>query len=492
MEPIVLTTCLAKNLDLISANAPANFNFKVRDLILKGDIKCSVLYINGISKKEDIEDRIIYPLLFKVDCDVTILSLSVSYIAQKFITISDTELTSDVNLISQSLKMGKTVVLFENQNTAIICNTTKSNSKATADAKIEESIRGHKSSFVEVLEMNIGLVQEKLKNNQLKIDKYVFGEDNNSEAALLYMDNKIDPNILKKIKDKLNTMKTSYVPDTGYVSQLIEKSPFSIFPQTRTTEKPEKVVSNILQGKAAIMINGSPYAIILPVVFIEFFQGFEDYSNRIILANFDRIIRILSVLLVLTLSPIYLVLLQYNAELVPLNLIKIIIISRKDIPLPPFLEIILMEIIVEFLREGGLRLPSVIGQTLSIVGGITLGQAAIEAGMVSPTTLIVVTLTVLSTFVIPNYEMSLCIRLLRFYVLIMAQILGFLGVILALFSIIAHLMHLESFGIPYFSPLAPMRQGDLKDSIFRFPLTSINRLPASFTNRKGNRGNGQK
>lgn len=484
MDTKILSNNIEKNINLISANTPVNFNFKIKELLLKGDIKCRVLYLDGICDKTQIEERIIRPLLFHLDCDIKNIESPVSYISQKYITISDTLLSSDVNSIAQSIKKGDSIVLIENENVAIICKTSKSNFSSNAETKIEESIRGEKSAFVETIDINLSFIQEKYKNKDLKIEKFNLGEENDSEAALIYVDHIIDKKILKRLREKLREVEELYIPDTGFLSQFIEKRPFSIFPQTKTTEKPEKVISDIVQGKAAILINGCSYAIILPVMFVEFFQGFEDYSNRILLANFDRFVRILSVILVLTVAPIYLVLLKYNAELVPLDLIKIIIISRKDIPLPPFLEIFIMEIIIEFLREGGLRLPSVIGQTLSIVGGITLGQAAVEAGMVSPTTLIVVTLTVLATFVIPNYEMSLCIRLLRFYVLIMAQLLGFLGVVLALFSITTHLMSLESLGVPYFSPLAPLRNEGLKDSIFRFPLKSIERIPPSLKKRK--------
>ncbi|WP_051280430.1 spore germination protein [Anaerovorax odorimutans] len=487
MDTLVLTKNLNKNINLISANTPSNFNFKIRDLILKDNIKCNVLYINGITNKEDIEDRIIYPLLFKIDYDINTLSSKMDYISQKYISIDDIEISSDIKNISKNLKCGKSVVLIENEDKAIICNTSKSNFKSVSEAKIEESIRGEKSTFVDFIEINIGLIQEKLKNDNLKIENYILGNKNNSQAALIYMEDLIDLKVLNKIRSKLNNIKTSYLPGTGYLSQFIDKSNFSVFPQTKTTEKPDTVVSDLLQGKAAILINGCAYAIILPVVFLEFFQAYEDYSNRLLLANFDRFIRILSLILILTISPIYLVLLQYNAELVPINLIKIIIISRKDIPLPPFLEILLMEIIIEFLREGGLRLPSIIGQTLGIVGGIILGQAAIQAGMVSPTTLIVVTITVIATFVIPNYEMSLSIRFLRFYILIMAQFLGFFGIIVALFSIVVHLMNLESLGVPYLSPFAPMRQKDLKDSIIRYPLKYLARVPATFRKKKGNK-----
>ncbi|WBW95644.1 spore germination protein [Oceanirhabdus sp. W0125-5] len=480
----LLSKDLEKNIDMISAEVPENYNFIKRKLVLKGEVRCSILYLSGIAKRDEIEERIIEPLLFQIDCDIKKLSSPASYLSERYIIISSTELSSNINYISEMIKGGNTVVLLENEDTAIICSTYRSNFKKAADSKIEETIRGEKSAFVEVMGINISLLQEKLKNKNFKIEKFVLGEENKSEAALIYMDNIIDKEILNKLRKQIEGIKTSYLPDTGYLAQFIDKKPFSIFPQSKTTEKPDKVVSDLLQGKAALLLNGCSYVVVFPVVFIEFFQGFEDYSNRFLLSSFDRILRLMAVLLILTLSPIYLVLLKYNIYLIPLDLIKIIVMSRKDIPLPPFLEILLMEIIIEFLREGGLRLPSVVGQTLSIVGGIILGSAAIEAGIVSPTTLVVVSITVISTFLIPNYEMSLSIRLLRFYILILAQIFGFLGVIIGLFSITAHLMKLESIGIPYFSPFAPMRHRDLKDSFIRFPLKYINRIPVSFRKRR--------
>jgi len=484
MNTVVLTKKIEENVKIISLHVPNNANFKTKELILKGDVKCYVLYISGISKKEDIEDHIITPLLFKIDTDLNNLSSPILEISRKYLTISNTEISSNIHLISEAIKSGKTIILIDNENKVIICDTATSNFKKVANSKIEESIRGENSAFVEVLPVNIGLIQEKLKNSNLRIENYVFGDENKCEAALMYMEKSIDPKVLNELKNKLKKIKASYIPDTGYLSQLLEKNTLTVFPQSKTTEKPDKVISDIIQGKAAILINGCSYAIVMPVVFIEFFQTFEDYSNRLSLANFDRFIRVIAVIIVVTFSPIYLVLIKYNAELVPLDLIKIIAASRLGIPIPPFLEIILMEIIIEFLREGGLRLPSIVGQTLSIVGGIILGQAAIQAGIVSPTTLIVIAVTIISTFVIPNYEMSLSIRLLRFYVLVCAQFLGFFGLAIALFSIIAHLMNLESLGIPYFSPFAPMRHSGLKDGIVRYPLRDINRVPVIYKWRK--------
>ncbi len=483
MNTCILSKDLQKNIDLISKNAPANFNLKTRELILKNNTKCMIIYIRGISKKERIEEYIITPLLFRLDCDIRTVSFPIEYISKRFIAIDDVELSSEIDHISQSLKKGRAILLIENSDQALICNTTESNFQKTSTPKIEETLKGEKSAFGENLNGNISLIQEKFKNDDLRIKKYVLGEVNHCEVALIYMENVIEPTVLNKLTSKLENIKESYIPDTGYLAQFIEKRPFSIFPQSKTTEKPNTVISDIIQGKAAIFVNGCAYAIVLPVIFIEFFQAFDDYSNKLISANFDRMLRLLGMIIILTASPIYLVLISYNVELIPLDLIKLVTISRKDIPLPPFLEIILMEMIIEFLREGGLRLPSLVGQTLSIVGGIILGESAVRAGIVSPATLVVVAVSVISTFLVPNYEMSLSIRLLRFYMLILGQLYGLFGVIIGLFSILAHLMSLESLGVPYFTPFAPMRFKDLKDSVVRYPLKYINNVPVSFKRR---------
>lgn len=479
-----LTTDLKKNKHLIYSFLASNYHLRCRDIILKGNVNCLIIYIDGITDKDCIEEHIIAPLLFKIDTKLGNISSLAYYISKRYISINSTEISKEVKHICERLKKGQTIVLFDNEDNAIICDTFKDSFRKVSDAKIEENIRGAKSAFVENIKINISMIQEKLINNNLRIEKYVFGKENNIEGALIYLEGVIDNKILTRLKSKLKSVKANYIPDTGMLMQYMEKHPYSVFPQYKTVEKPDKAVSDIIQGKAIIIIDGCSYAVTLPVVFIEFFQAFEDYSNKIVLANFDRFIRLLALIIILLASPLYLVLISYNIDLIPQDLIYIISESRKDIPLPPFIEILLMEIVIEFLREGGLRLPSMVGQTLSIVGGIILGQAAINSGFVSPTTLVVISVTVICTFLIPNYEMSLTIRLCRFFILILAQLLGLFGIMIGLFAIIAHLISLESLGVPYFSPLAPVRYNDLQDTLVRGRLKDIGRVPKSFRRRK--------
>lgn len=480
MPKVYLSKSMANNLDLIAKNIPLNSNFIIREIILNPNIKCSILYINGLANQTYVEDSIIHPLLFRIN-EVLINSEELcSYLSKKYICSYDITISNDKDTICFALKHGKSVILLEDNSSCIICNTTGGSYRPIAQSNIETDIRGGKEAFVENLEINLAIIQQKLKNNYFKIEVMTLGELSQTDVALLYIDNIIDKDILSQIRIKLSAIKAPYIPDAGYISQLIMNRNFQIFPQTKTTELPDKVISDLLQGKAVIMVNGSPQVIVLPIIFIEFFQTLEDYSNKFFNANFDRIVRFVGAFIVLIIAPIYLILLEYNAELIPLNLLKIIISSRMGIPLTPFLEILSMEILIEFLREGGIRLPTPIGQTLGIVGGIVLGDAATKAGLVSPTTLVVIAIEVISTFVIPNYEMSLTIRLLRFPLLILAELFGFLGIVFGTYFIFSNLCSLDSFGIPYFSPIAPLRGSTLRDSIIRLPLKHLNSITNIF------------
>lgn len=476
----VLTSNLDDNINIISSSVPANFNFIKRELILKGELRCFILYISGLAQQEYIENSIVNPLLFQIQSPINEIANRTDYIAKRFISSSDVQVTEDVTVISNELKHGKCIILIDNESTVIVCNTTGGSHRDISESNIEKSIKGGREAFIESLEINISLVQQGLKNDHFKMERYVVGEENQADVVLLYLDNAIDPDVLNNIKKSIGSVKARQVLGPGMLNQLFEKFPYSIFPQAKTTEKPIKVISELLQGKAAILTEGNPYALIVPAVFIEFFQDVEDYANRMLLADFDRFLRLLASIIVLTLSSIYLVLLKYNSDLTPLNLIKIITSSRLNIPFPPFVEVIILEILVEVLREGGLRLPTPVGQTLSIVGGIVLGQAATLAGVVSPTTLVIVAITVICTFVIPNYDMALSIRLLRFGMLILTNLFASLGLLLGLQLIIITLIKMDSFGVPYFTPLAPLRFKGLKDAFTRSSIKDINTRAAGF------------
>lgn len=492
MDETFLTNKIDENIKLISSMAPTNSNFINREMLLAGEVRCNLFYINGLVNRVYIEDSIIKPLLFRVDVNINEIEKPYEYIAKHYLIISSIVFSRDLTNISEELRNGKTIILIENTEYAVICDTTGGTYRAIQESTTEKSVRGPKEAFVENLETNISLIQRKIRSNNLKIENYVIGYDTGTNVCLIYMDNKISKEVINTIKNKLTSIKTPSILASGNIEQLIEEKPYNIFPRIKSTDKSTKVISDILEGKAAILIDGTPFALVAPAVFIEFFQGAEDYMENSIVSSFARIIRNWAVFIVITAAPLYLVLIIYNVELLPFELTKVIVDSRIGIPIPPLLEILLMEIVVEFLREGGLRLPVPVGQSLSIVGGIVLGDSAVKANIVSPTTLFVIVFAVIATFLIPNYEMSLSIRLIRFPMLVLAQLFGFLGIIIGLLFILTTLIRMESFGIPYLTPLAPLRYRDLWDTIISFPLSKRNKQPESFKPSRFRRGSNDK
>lgn len=461
------------------------FNLIVAELGIKNDVICKrfvigtnkisamLVYINGLSDKTIIDRDVLTPLMTGTKEEIPISPDMLKSITENFIPMSNTEVTKDINKVIESLKLGKSIMFVDYYDDYIILDTIGGVHRSITDPPNESSIRGSREGFIENLEVNLSILKRLLKDKNLKAETLKIGKRSQTEIYIVYVDDIVDKNVLSRLKSRLEKIDVDFISDTGMIEQYIEDSPFSPFPQFYSTERPDVIQSNLLQGRIAVLMNGTPSVLTAPALFFEFFQGIEDYNERITISNLPRVLRLLAVFIVITLSPLYLTLISYNVELIPIKFIIPIVQSRTGIALSPFLEILLMELIVEFLREGGLRLPTKIAQTLSIVGGIIIGNTAVESKVVSPTTLLVIGTSVVATFLIPNYQMSLSIRFLRFPMLVLANAMGFLGVSTGWFIIVVHLCSLKSLGIPYFS----IRKNDLKDIFIRAPLWQMNKRP---------------
>lgn len=468
-----LSTNINNNIEIISSNIPSNLNFIKREIIISENTRCCILYISGLADKNEVQEIILKPLLnnkiYLSDKENNIAE----ELIQKYIYSSEVTISTSIKNICFEILCGKCAVLIENIDKAIICNVTSSKYRSIQESNTEKSIQGSREGFVENIDINLALIQRKIKNPNFKIEKYIIGDKTNTEVALTYIENIIDPMVLSNIKTKLSNISTPSLLSSGFLGQFLEDKQYNIFPMHKITEKPDKAVFDLLEGKAVIFIAESSTALVVPATFIEFFQGFEDYSDKPVIASFSRILRLLAIITVIILEPVYLIFLYYNPELFPYKLITLIISSRQNIPLPPLLEILSMDLAVEILCEGGIRLPNPVGTTLAIVGGIVIGDSATRAGLVSYVTLFIVAITVISTFIIPNYQMVLTIRFIRFPLLILGQLLGFYGLLVGLYLFLVIVTKLETFGVAYFSPLAPMRFIDALDAIIRAPLKKV-------------------
>lgn len=443
-------------------------------------INAALIFISGLVDKNIIDRDILNPLMLSVNEDLTSKEGLPDYLIKRYITMSSTYVEKDINKAARLAKLGSSIIFIEGCVSVIVVSTEGTLKRSITEPYNETSIRGSREGFIESLDVNISLIKKRLKDSNLAVEKFTLGRRTQTDIVLVYIKDIADEDVVTNIRNRVTSVDVDFVSATGMLDQLVEKYPYGIFPQSYGSERPDVIIARILEGRVALILDGTPYILAVPSLFTDFFQSVEDYYERTLLSLFVRFLRIISVFIVILMPSVYLALIKFNAELIPIKFIIPIVQSRRGIALTPLLEILSMELVVEFLREGGLRLPSKIGQTLSIVGGFIIGDAAVRTKFVSPATLVVVGVSVIATFVITNYEMALSIRLLRFPLLIITNFLGVLGIAAGVYIILVYLYSIDSFGVPYF-PSGKYK--DIKDIFVRVPLWKMNLRPESIPNK---------
>lgn len=462
---------LDKKVDLIKKEFNGKMPIVIRKFLIGSSIDAAVIFIDVLVDKKKIDENIMKPLMFNVKRDLVTNKKTAEYIRQCFIPVSNSKLEKNFDNIITSIKEGCSVILINKVTDVIIISTPSGNHRSINDPVNESVIIGSREGFVENIETNINILMRKIKDKNLIVEDYNIGTRSQTRLSLVYIDGLVDYDVLNNIRNSINSIQVDSVITPSMLVQYMEKKMYSIFPKSYETERPDIVEANLMEGRIAVILNGAPNIIIAPAVFFDFFQGLEDYYFSSIISSFLRITRIIAFFLSISLPPIYLTFIKYNPQFIPTKFIVPIAQSRIGIPISPMFEIIAMEIFIELLREGGLRLPPKIAQTISVVGGIIIGEAALKSKIVSPTTLLIVGISAVSNFVIPNYNMSVSIRFIKFPMLLLADILGILGVTLSWLFIIIHLASQDSFGVPYFS----IKASDIKDIFIRIPLWHLNR-----------------
>lgn len=436
-------------------------------------VKAIIIFLNAQADKNIIDADILKPLMLWVDEDISKKADIDDYLTKSYIAFGNAVLETDLNKVIDAIRRGKTILYTENSNHYVILDTTGGSYRGIMEPLNESALRGPRDGFVENLETNVSIIRRRVRDKNLRVEFMTLGRRTQTDLAFIYISDIADDAVVNNIREHIKKVDVDKVTATGVLQQYIERYTFSVFPQMISTERPDRASAYLMDGKVILILDGTPMVLSAPCILIEFFQSVEDYYERSIVSNFVRFIRLIAVFLVISFSAMYLTLIKYNSELIPIKFITPIIQSRSGIALSPFMEIILMEFIIEFLREGGLRLPSKIGQTLSVVGGIIIGDTAIKSKIVSPTTLLIIGVTVIATFLIPNYDMSLALRFLRFPMILLANFLGIFGVGLGWFFILTHLCSLDSFGVPYLC----FTLSDMKDTFIRAPLHKMKKRP---------------
>lgn len=442
-------------------------------------IKLAIVYMDGMVDKIQLTAQIIRSLMLDaplVESGEFTRDQAFTLIKKKILPVQHVEETSNLGKVIDSVLSGDTVLFVDGHGRAIISASRGWESRKVEESQTEMVVRGPREAFVETIRVNLSLLRRKIKSPDLKIEMMKLGRVTKTDVAVVYIKGIANDKIVAEVKERLDRIKIDAVLETGYIEELIEDSPWSPFCTLYHTERPDKVAANLLEGRVAILVDGTPYALTAPLLFVESLQTTEDYYQRWPISSATRLLRLFTLVLSLLAPSLYVAVMTYHHEMLPTALLLSMAAQREAVPFPVFVEAFGMEVAFEILREAGIRLPRQVGQAVSIVGALIIGEAAVRAGLVGAGTVIVVALTGIASFAY-CYSASISIRLLRFPMLVLAGTLGLYGVICGVLTILVHLAALRSFGVPYLSPLAPVNTGDLKDVAVRAPWWAMLRRP---------------
>lgn len=333
------------------------------------------------------------------------------------------------------------------------------------------------------------MIRRKIKSPTLKMEQQIIGNYTKTKVVIGYLEGICKPEIIEEIKQRIGRIQMDGVLGSSYIEENIDDFPLSPFPQAQKTERSDVVAAALLEGRAVIFIDGTPIPLIVPVSFTILLQSPEDYYQRYISGNFVRWLRMIYLVVSLLFPSFYIALTTFHPVMIPSDLLLSVAAARDLVPFPAIVEAFLMELAFEALREAGLRTPKAIGQAISILGALVIGQAAVQAGIVSAPMVIIVSITGIASFIVPYFDLGFTIRLLRFPIMILSGTFGIFGLMIGCLLIYIHLVHLRSFGMPYLAPIAPLRKNDLKDTFLRAPWWLMKRRPSFVGTKDSMRSN---
>lgn len=476
MENMDISKDIKFNIDNMKQRLKDCDDIKSRTMMLggKSKVEACIFYVEVAVNNLTIEESVIGKLLNRLWEMPP--SEQYDYLRDNALGVSDVKELKTIDEAIQGIMIGDAVLFVDGYDKAIKISSKGYPAMSVGESKNEKVIRGSREGFADSVKTNTALIRKRIRNSELKVKEKIMGNKSNTTVAIVYIEGVARKSVLEEINRRLNNMSVDGLSDSGIIEQLTEEKVHSPFPQYQTTERPDKAAMELLNGRIILLVDNSPVALMLPTNYNSFFQTADDYYNRYAIVSFARIIRYLATFIAISLPAFYLAVVNYNPELLPTELLLSFTQARQSVPFPAFIEVLLMELSFELLREAGIRIPGPIGSTIGIVGGLIIGQAAVTANLVSPIIVIVVAVTALASFAIPNEELSSAFRLLKYFQIIMSGIFGVFGIIVSWIIIISHLSRMESFKFPYLMPVAAMEINDYedaKDSVLRFPLYKL-------------------
>jgi len=451
------------NSDLVSRQ----FNITVADKVLKGFI----VFIDGLTDRVSISNNILQPLMLLSNIDIRedVKNLG-EFIYNRLLPFNQIKKVDNYKELVGNINFGGCGIFIDGLDYAFAADVKSWEHRTVSSPNSETVIRGPQEAFNEQLRANTALIRKILKDKDLMVEGTTVGKRSNTPCAILYIRDIANDSLVHEVIRRVKGIKVDYIFDTGELEQLIEDNTILAAPQIIATERPDRVAMMLAQGNIAVVMDGSPFVLVMPATITEFLHTTEDTNIRYPYVNFIRIIRIIGVMIALLLPGLYIAVTNFHQEMIPTNLLFAIEASRENVPFPSVVEILIMEFSFELIREAGIRVPGAIGSTIGIVGGLILGQAAVSANLVSPIMIIIVAITALGSFSIPSFSMSFSIRLIRFAYIILGATAGFLGIALGLLVNSLMLAASKSFGVPFLTPFGPITNGKYSDKLSRKPI----------------------
>ncbi|MFC0270548.1 spore germination protein [Metabacillus herbersteinensis] len=463
-----LTGILKEDFYKIERLFEGSSDFSYRKFEINATYSAIILYLDGLVDMNRMESNVINPLLTHNEDLLQKPIITIKEIEEELHS-AQVKKGGTIQEVVDHILSGDTVLLVSGFNQSLFISEQSWQQRSVNDPPSEPVVYGPREGFTENIRTNTSMIRRRLKTSQLKLESITIGELSKTEVVIAYLEGIAQDSIVEEVRTRLNRINIDAIEDSGYILEFIEDNPYSVFPQVLQTERPDRVVGSLLEGKIGIIVENSPFALIAPVTFFVMMNSPEDYYGRFMISTFTRWLRYLFLFVALLFPSIYIAVTTFHQELLPTNLLFSVAASREKVPFPAVVEALLMEITFEALREAGLRLPRPIGATVSIVGALVIGQAAVEAGIVSAPLVIVVSITGIASFMFASYSLTGAIRLLRFMMMFIAATLGFYGILLGVFFILVHLVQLRSFGVPYLTPVSPFNFNNLKDVFIRAP-----------------------
>lgn len=476
-KPFNFLESLNLNIDALKTELGYSTDFIVRQVEFNGTA-LAVFYIEGLADGDVIQQSVLKPISEELKENQYPLETLIDTLCTKILTNAQVSGRFERKDLITAILSGDTLLLLDGCQEGIIIGTKGWVDRGVTEPSSQNVVRGPKDAFTETLRVNTALIRRRVKHPSLRIETKQIGRLTVTDIAIVYIDGVVDPKVVKEVHSRLDDINIDSILETGYIEEFIQDKTFTPFPTIYNSERPDAVVASILEGRVAIIVDGTPFVLTVPTLFIEFFQASEDYYQRADFASLIRLLRFMSFLMAMLVPAAYTAVTTFHQEMLPTSLLISLAANREGVPFPTVIEVIIMEVTFEILREAGIRLPKAVGTAISIVGALVIGEAAVTAGLVSPAMVIVVSFTAITSFVIPSYNMGIAVRMIRFAFIFLAATFGLYGIVLGAIILVLHLCSLNSFGIPYMASVGPFHLSDQKDSLIRLPWTLMKTRPS--------------